>query len=59
MAEAGKRMALRAEPIVLPIAEAAIDVDKPEDLEMVTGILERREGDAGGRIRASTDATDR
>jgi GTP:adenosylcobinamide-phosphate guanylyltransferase len=44
MAEAGQRMALRAEPIILPIAEAAIDVDKPSDLELVTGILERREG---------------
>ena len=44
MANAGLRMILRAEPIVLPIAEAAIDVDKPSDLELVTGILERREG---------------
>jgi molybdopterin-guanine dinucleotide biosynthesis protein A len=44
MAQAGERMALRAEPIILPIAEAAIDVDKPDDLELVTGILERREG---------------
>jgi len=44
MAEAGQRMALRAEPIILPIPEAAIDVDKPSDLELVTGILERREG---------------
>ena len=43
MAQAGKRMGLRAEPIILPIAEAAIDVDKPDDLELVTGILERRE----------------
>ena len=44
MAEAGQRMGLRAEPILLPFAEAAIDVDKPADLELVTGILERREG---------------
>ncbi len=44
MAEAGQRMDLRAEPIILPIAEAAIDVDKPSDLELVTKILERREG---------------
>jgi molybdopterin-guanine dinucleotide biosynthesis protein A len=43
MAQAGQRMSLRAEPIILPIAEAAIDVDKPDDLELVTGILERRE----------------
>lgn len=44
MAQAGQRMGLRAEPVILPIAEAAIDVDKPSDLELVTGILERREG---------------
>lgn len=44
MRQAGERMGLRAEPIILPIAEAAIDVDKPEDLALVTGILERREG---------------
>lgn len=43
MAQAGARMSLRAEPIILPIAEAAIDVDKPDDLALVTGILERRE----------------
>jgi len=43
MAQAGARMSLRAEPIILPIAEAAIDVDKPDDLELVTEILERRE----------------
>ena len=44
MAQAGARMSLRAEPIILPIAEAAIDVDKPVDLALVMGILERREG---------------
>tara|TARA_R110000787_G_scaffold117206_4_gene227825 strand:+ start:16083 stop:17027 length:945 start_codon:yes stop_codon:yes gene_type:complete len=44
MSDAGRRMTLKAEPIILPIAEAAIDVDKPDDLELVTGILERREG---------------
>ncbi len=49
MADAGERMNLRAEPIILPIAEAAIDVDKPDDLELVTGILERREGRTGGK----------
>ncbi|WP_089133004.1 nucleotidyltransferase family protein [Sphingorhabdus sp. SMR4y] len=46
MAQAGERMGLRAEPIVLPMAEAAIDVDKPEDLALVTKILERRAGQA-------------
>ena len=44
MAKAGQRLSLRAEPIILPIAEAAIDVDKPGDLGLVTKILERREG---------------
>ena len=44
MGTAGQRMGLRAGPIILPIAEAAIDVDKPDDLALVTGILERREG---------------
>lgn len=44
MAQAGQRMALRAEPIILPIAEAAIDVDKPGDLELVTRVLREREG---------------
>ena len=44
MAQAGRGMGLRAEPIILPIAEAAIDVDKPDDLELVTGILRAREG---------------
>lgn len=43
MTQAGRRMRLRAEPIILPIAEAAIDVDKPADLELVTGILSARE----------------
>ncbi|NQV95199.1 MAG: NTP transferase domain-containing protein [Sphingomonadales bacterium] len=44
MAEAGQRLSLRAEPIIMPIAEAAIDVDKPSDLKLVTGILEQRQG---------------
>ncbi len=41
---AGLRLSLRVEPIILPFCEAAIDVDKPSDLELVTGILERRAG---------------
>ncbi len=48
MAQAGQRMGLRAEPIILPIAEAAIDVDKPSDLELVTEILSAREGSGIG-----------
>lgn len=42
IARAGLRLSLRAEPIILPFCEAAIDVDKPSDLALVTGILERR-----------------
>jgi len=42
LAVAGQRLLLRAEPIELPFAEAAIDVDKPADLALVTSILERR-----------------
>ena len=42
MARAGARLSLTAAPLVLPFAEAAIDVDKPADLELVTSILERR-----------------
>ena len=38
----GKRYGLRARPAVLPFAEACIDVDKPEDHELATAILERR-----------------
>ena len=48
MAQAGQRMGLRAEPIMLPIAEAAIDVDKPSDLDLVTEILSVREGSGLG-----------
>ena len=43
MARAGERLSLRAAPVMLPFAEAAIDVDKPDDLELVTRILEQRE----------------
>ena len=37
LAVAGQRLP-RAGPIDLPFAQAAIDVDKPADLELVTGI---------------------
>jgi len=37
----------RAEAIVLPIAEAAIDVDKPSDLVLVEDILSKRESPVG------------
>jgi GTP:adenosylcobinamide-phosphate guanylyltransferase len=38
----GRRLGLKAKAVVLPFAEAAIDVDKPEDLELVERILARR-----------------
>lgn len=38
------RLGTTARPVVLPIAEAAIDVDKPTDLELVNAILSARSG---------------
>ena len=37
-----KRLGIVAKPIVMPMAEAAIDVDKPEDLVLVELILAKR-----------------
>jgi hypothetical protein len=37
-----RRFELIAKPIVLPFAEAAIDVDKPSDLELAETILRQR-----------------
>jgi GTP:adenosylcobinamide-phosphate guanylyltransferase len=39
---ASKTLKIDAKPILLPFAEAAIDVDKPSDLELVTAILASR-----------------
>jgi GTP:adenosylcobinamide-phosphate guanylyltransferase len=36
------RLGLAANPILMPFAEAAIDVDKPADLELAEAILKRR-----------------
>jgi len=36
---ASKKIGITAKPILIPIAEAAIDVDKPSDLELVEQIL--------------------
>ena len=38
------RLGLRAAAVVLPMAEAAIDVDKPADLDLVERILAARDG---------------
>ena len=37
-----ERLGLTAKPILLPFAEAAIDVDKPSDLELAETILKQR-----------------
>ena len=42
---ASKSLNINAKPIILPFAEAAIDVDKPSDLELVTEILGKRVAD--------------
>ena len=42
MALASRRIGARAAAIPIPIAEAAIDVDKPADLDLVETILARR-----------------
>ena len=39
---AGKRIGITAAPVLLPFAEAAIDVDKPSDLKLVESILQAR-----------------
>jgi len=38
-----KRLAITAKPVLIPIAEAAIDVDKPSDKDLVETILAARE----------------
>lgn len=43
LSAAGRRLSLNAKPVELPMAEAAIDVDKPIDLELVDRILRQRE----------------
>ncbi len=48
MALASRRLGARVVAVPIPIAEAAIDVDKPADLDLVEAILARRET-GGGR----------
>lgn len=43
---ASRRIGAKVEALRLPFAEAAIDVDKPEDLELVTRLLAERENPA-------------
>ena len=42
-----RRLGVRVRPVLLPFAEAAIDVDKPADLMLVRGILAARAGSGG------------
>jgi GTP:adenosylcobinamide-phosphate guanylyltransferase len=42
IARAGRRLGIKARAVVLPFAEACIDVDKPSDHAMAEGILRRR-----------------
>lgn len=44
MARVSARLGLRVAAVPIPIAEAAIDVDKPDDLDLVERILARRRG---------------
>lgn len=39
---ASRKLGIVAKPVLIPIAEAAIDVDKPSDLELVEAILARQ-----------------
>lgn len=39
-AAAGARLGMKARPVLIPRAEAGIDVDKPSDFDLVSGILE-------------------
>ena len=39
---AGKRIGITAAPVLLPFAEAAMDVDKPSDLDLIETILQAR-----------------
>ncbi len=47
LAAASRRLGLTAAAITMPFAEAAIDVDKPDDLALVEKILRRRKLKAG------------
>lgn len=46
VARAGKRLGLRARIVDLPIPEACIDADKPEDITLIEEILARRKNAA-------------
>jgi GTP:adenosylcobinamide-phosphate guanylyltransferase len=47
LGRAGARLSLRAKPVVLSAPEAAIDVDKLADFELVETILQKRAAESG------------
>lgn len=49
-----KRLGARIEPVLMPFGEAAIDVDKPSDLEMVRGIIAARQAQAARSASPTT-----
>jgi GTP:adenosylcobinamide-phosphate guanylyltransferase len=51
-ARAGRKLRLRLRPVLLPYAEASIDVDKPADLELAERILAGRAGPGPGKAPA-------
>lgn len=63
VAHAARRFAVRVAAVRLPMAEAGIDVDKPEDHRAVEAILAKRSGIAGppgrSRLRLSVFDVDR
>lgn len=49
-----KRLGARIEPVLMPFGEAAIDVDKPSDLDLVRGIIAARQEDQAARSASPT-----
>lgn len=56
LARASRAIGARVEAAPLPFAEAAVDVDKPEDLELVTRILAERRDEPSYSERVSSAA---
>ncbi len=49
LARASRSIGARVAPVRLPFAEAAVDVDRPEDLELVTRLLEQDRSEGGSK----------
>lgn len=54
---AGRKAGFRLKPVVLPFPEAAIDVDKPADLELAERILAARSASAAGGASTPSSRT--